>query len=447
MNDTSTRIRVAATAVMVALLISSVSSPAQAEDGHRADPVGTWLRHRAVPIRLGKAAGQRPFEHALEAASKGARIVGLGEAVHGAREIAALKLRVVKVLVTRMGFRSIAWEEDWTTGHAIDRYLRTGQGDLRALVNRMTGQWRSRDTMRVLEWLRSYNVLHNEVVRFTGVEYYYTGRWAYDAVAAYARRATPQSLPQILADLEFLRPTMKKEAYAAWYAALPDKQTYVDHARRLFQAVSQISHGAQDRPHALAVHNAAQILWFYEHYDRSPAAQARFREPRSAHNLSWWQHRTRDRVIYWAATPHTAAAPQLRISIPGPDFRFASAGSFLRSWYGRAYVSLGFTFDHGAVGLPPDEVVSMSPPRPEWFESKLSLVRLQAFMVDLRMDRYLDPAVRQWLSEPLKTRGLPQAGPTSFIAGGSVTQWFDSLVHVQVVHPQRPVGPGRRPAG
>ena len=35
------------------------------------------------------------------------------------------------------------------------------------------------------------------------------------------------------------------------------------------------------------------------------------------------------------------------------DLRFASAGSYLRNWYGRRYLSIGFTFDHGSVAGDP----------------------------------------------------------------------------------------------
>jgi erythromycin esterase-like protein len=426
-----------AAAVTVALMVTATAgSTADAADV-RDGALRTWLRHRAVPVHDGGDAGHTRFARALEHAVGDAQVVGLGEAVHGAHEIAALKQQAVKVLVTRLGFRSLAWEEDWTTGRAIDRYLRTGDGDPTALVGRMTGEWRSRETLRVLEWLRSYNVRHSDPVRFTGVEYYYTGRSAYDTVKRYVRAAAPRVFPQVRRDLNFLRPTMRKKAYATWYAGLQDKEPYVNHAHELFHLVSKIQHSPAEHAHALALHAARQILWFYEHYDRTLADQARFREPRSARNLSWWQRRSGDRVMYWAATPHTAVAPRLRISTPGPDFRYASAGSFLERRYGHDYTSIGVTFDHGSVGLPPEHPITMPPPDPRWFESKLAAVHRHAFVVDLRSARPFPEAVRQWLRAPLVTRGLPQAGPTSSISGGSVGRWFDALIHVRVVHPQR----------
>jgi erythromycin esterase-like protein len=77
-----------------------------------------------------------------------------------------------------MGFRSVAWEEDWTTGLQIDKYIRTGKGDLNALMGRMSPQWQSRQVADVLAWLRDYNAGRSDKVRFVGVEYYLLGSLA-----------------------------------------------------------------------------------------------------------------------------------------------------------------------------------------------------------------------------------------------------------------------------
>ena len=59
-----------------------------------------------------------------------ASVVGLGESVHGTAQETTLKFRVLRLLVQQMGFRSLAWEEDWTLGRRLDAYIRGGQGDL-----------------------------------------------------------------------------------------------------------------------------------------------------------------------------------------------------------------------------------------------------------------------------------------------------------------------------
>lgn len=88
-----------------------------------------------------------------------------------------------------------AWEEDWTTAYEIDRYLATGQGDPVSLVGQMTGQWQSRETVELFRRLRAFNAHCHDPVRFIGVEYYYTGRLAYDAVDAYRRGRSATDTP------------------------------------------------------------------------------------------------------------------------------------------------------------------------------------------------------------------------------------------------------------
>src|SRR5262245_8813665 len=72
-----------------------------------------------------------------------ARIVGLGESTHGASELFRLKHRTLRFLVEELGFRSIAWEEDWTIGLQVNRYL-LGDGDLDQLIPKLSTTWRSR---------------------------------------------------------------------------------------------------------------------------------------------------------------------------------------------------------------------------------------------------------------------------------------------------------------
>jgi hypothetical protein len=68
------------------------------------------------------------------------------------------------------------------------------------------------------------------------------------------------------------------------------------------------------------------------------------------------------------ASAHTVNAPRLRITRQAqPDVRFAGAGSYLRTWYGRQYLSMGFTFDHGSVSGGPGQAIAMPPPlTPIW---------------------------------------------------------------------------------
>jgi erythromycin esterase-like protein len=435
------RLLVGAAGVLAALGGSLIVAPAAPADPGT-QPVTRWVSRHAVPLRTVDPDAPLDDLAPLQRSIGGASIVGLGESIHGAAQETALKARTLRLLVERMGFRSLAWEEDWTTGLLLNDYIQGRTGDLGAILPRMTGQWQSRQTADLLRWLRQYNAGHAGKVRFVGVEYYYTGPEAYDAVDAYVARVAPGRLAELRRHRDAIRPdTETMQQWVDHYIAVTDKQPLIQHAHEVYRLVAGIAHPAGDRAHALALHNARQIVSFYEHYDLPQNDQNVYRDAHAAANLRWWQRLTGDKVAWWAASPHTANAPDLRIALPpGPDFRYPTAGSYLRQWYGHRYLSVGFTFDHGTVGLQPAETVAMPPAKAEWFEHPFAGVGHDQFAVDLR-----EPApapVRRWLDAPIVTRGLPQAGPDSTISGGTLAQWFDLIVHTQAVTPLDAATPG-----
>ncbi|MES9535798.1 erythromycin esterase family protein [Actinomadura sp. NPDC000600] len=405
----------------------------------RTEPVTAWAGHNAAALRTLDPAAPLDDQAPLLRSIGGATVVGLGESVHGTREETRLKHRTLRLLVERLGFRSVAWEEDWTTGVQIDRYIRTGEGDLDALMQRMLPQYQTREVADVLRWLRDFNAGRADKVRFVGVEYFLTGLPAYDAVRAHVTATAPDRLPELRRHLRFLRPrTSDVWEYVMKYREVEDKRPYVRHARAMYDLVEGLPHRPGDRAHALAVHNARQILSFYEHYNLPEPDQHAYRDAHAARNLKWWRGFSGDKIAYWAASPHTADAPRMRIvGPPEPDMRFAAAGSYLRRWYGPRYRSIGFTFDHGTVSLGGGRTAPMPRPAPNWFERPFGGVRTAQFTIDLRTPA--PPPVRRWLDAPVQTRGLPHTGPGSYMDGGTLRQWFDVIVHRQEVTPATPI--------
>ena len=117
-----------------ALLGSAPVANAETRD----EPVTGWVRHNATALDTVDPAGPLKDLRALRRSVDDAFVVGLGESVHGAAEETELKHRVLRLLVERMGFRTVAWEADWTTGLLVDRYIRAGDGDFDELMSRMS---------------------------------------------------------------------------------------------------------------------------------------------------------------------------------------------------------------------------------------------------------------------------------------------------------------------
>jgi erythromycin esterase-like protein len=421
---------------IVATLTATAVMLAGAPAAH-AQPVTDWAARNAAPLGTIDPAAPLDDLTPLRRSIGDARIVGLGESVHGTAEESKLKHRTLRLLVERMGFRSIAWEEQWTTGLEADAYIRGGKTDLNALMSRMSGQWQTREVADVLRWLRAYNAGHAGKVRFFGVEYFFTGLAAYDAVDAHVARTAPERLAELRRHLRVIRPaTADIFRHAMWYQKVADKRPIIRHARRVRELVESLPHRPGDREHAVTLHHARQIVSFYEHLALPDADALVYRDAHVARNLRWWQGLSHDKVAYWAASPHTANAPRLRIAVPpDPDMRFASTGSYLRRWFGPRYRSIGFTFDHGAVSVGPGKAAAMPRPAPDWFERPLGGVGYDQFVLDLRAPS----PVRSWLEGPVRTRGLADRGPGSFMDGGTLAQWFDVIVHRRQVTPARPI--------
>jgi erythromycin esterase-like protein len=427
---------IAAAAVAMVLLTGVLNAGASTPQ-----PVAGWVRNHATVLGTADPAAPLDDLAPLGRSIGNATIVGLGESAHGAAEEETLKLRTLRFLVERMGFRSIAWEEDWTTGRQIDEYIRTGQGNLDTLVRQMSPQWQSRQVADVLRWLRDYNAGHEDTVRFAGVEYYLTGPLAYNAIEAYVAGTAPKRLPDLRGHLRVIRPsTPNIFDYITRYLSVPDKRPYIRHARQVYALLNGLAHRPGDRARALALHTARQIASFYEHYSlpQPPASDSLvYRDAHAAQNLRWWQQFTGSKVVYWAASAHTANAPRLRIAVPpGPFWHYPTAGSYLRRWYGQRYLSIGFTADHGTVSLGPEGTMALPPPAPVWFERPFGRTGLGQFALDLRTPA--PPPVRRWLHSPVTTRGFPDRGPGSYLAGGTLAQWFDVIVHRQELTPAQP---------
>ncbi|TDD84287.1 erythromycin esterase family protein [Actinomadura darangshiensis] len=404
----------------------------------RTEPVTVWAGQNAEPLRTVDPSAPLDDQAPVRRSIGNATVVGLGESVHGAAEETLLKHRTLRLLVERMGFRSVAWEENWTTGLRIDRYIRTGQGDLDAIMRDMLPQYQTREVADVLRWLRGFNTGRSDKVRFVGVEYFLTGPAEYEAVKSYVAATAPERLPELQRHLDVVEPRIADMwEWAAFYGAADDKDRYIRHAHRLYELVEGLPHRKGDRAHALALHNARQIVSFYEHYSLPETDQHSYRDAHAAGNLKWWRRYSGDKIAYWAASPHTAVAPRLRIVGPDPEMRFASAGTYLRRWYGTGYRSIGFTFDHGKVSVGEgNPAVDMPRPAPDWFERPFGGVRTAQFVLDLRSPA--PPPVRRWLDAPIRTRGLAHTGPGSYMSGGTLRQWYDVVVHRQEVSPARP---------
>lgn len=124
--------------------------------------VTQWIERNARPLALSDSAGALTDLEPLREMVGEASVVALGASTRDTHELSVLAHQVLRFLVERMGFRSLVLEGDDATSAAMDRYVRTGEGDPRALLAEARSFWRTAEMLDVVEWVRRHNQRHPE---------------------------------------------------------------------------------------------------------------------------------------------------------------------------------------------------------------------------------------------------------------------------------------------
>src|SRR5262247_2789166 len=135
-----------------------------------------------------------------------AHVVGLGEGTHGTREFFLMKHRILKFLVTRMGFTHFAIEATSPEADDMNRYVLTGEGDPVRLLSRLYfWTWNTQEVLDMVRWMREWNSTApaDQRVQFLGFDMQSPGA-SIDSVVAFVQRVDPNAVADITADYQCL---------------------------------------------------------------------------------------------------------------------------------------------------------------------------------------------------------------------------------------------------
>ena len=114
--------------------------------------VVSQVKADAVPLTTVEAGHDNADLAAFGKAVGDAPVVALGEASHGTREFFQMKHRLLEYLVTQKGFTVFALEANWPETAAVDRYIKTGQGDPKAaLAGLYFWTWNTEEVLDMIE--------------------------------------------------------------------------------------------------------------------------------------------------------------------------------------------------------------------------------------------------------------------------------------------------------
>ncbi|MFH8974309.1 erythromycin esterase family protein [Streptomyces sp. NPDC017890] len=410
------------------------------------------LAEAARPLRTVEPVG--PFDdlRPLGEAVGDARLVGVGQAVHGSHDFLALQHRVFRYLVEEKRFRALVLEAPWSAGLRLDDYVLTGHGDpVRIMSEEFQNAYlfmRTGEVLDLVHWMRAYNVAHpDDPVRFAGNDSSYAGPDLYDRVVGHVRRAHPDLLPAVRELYRGLRPTLPAGEYMVAAIGEPpavrrEKAERTGRVLELLRARSFAGRTVAGDDQARAVQNAEIVHQVARQnafdYDDPADAREALAHPDTVmtENTLWWLRQTGARTVLAAHNGH--------VYLEGydPDYPVIQGG-LLRRALGDAYRVVGLAFDHGSfhatgkdVSDPRDEDVKVfrsGPVAAGSVEQTLGRVSHRDWYLDLRT---APPAVRAWLDVTRPKREIGThwpRDPDRVNLLGSV----DAVVYLHEIRPSR----------
>lgn len=415
-----------------------------------ADPVVSWLRQSALPLRSVEPGGSETDLAPLRRVVGNASLVGLGEETHGTHEFFALKARLAEFLIGEMGFRTLVMENDWGRSQRIDAYINGAPGALASVMAQgLFTSWQTQEYRGLLEWMRAYNasLAHTPKVHVLGMDFQDLSQREPGAVEGYLQIVDARQVAgvqRLYASLLALNAALASAdstdgQAAAWQRDRRQAQQVYD----LLLANRQRYIARSSAPaFALALHNARVIVQYATyHLSRTQdEALARYyqRDTFMAENVAWiYEHAAgrHPRVLIWAHDAHIANDT----FYGSQDGR--NMGGELRARYGRGYVAIGTTLSQGVFRTYTSggsSVQAVGPVPRDSYNATLGHSGLSLYLLDL--DHLAPGPARTWAHRCalLLSYGL---GGEDLSMPVLLGQSFDALVHVQHTTPAQPIFP------
>jgi erythromycin esterase len=426
------------------------------------DEFRVWALGHAHPITIAESAARPEGLMPIRAVVADARVVALGEPLHGFHEPLALRNRVVQQLVTDLGFTAVALETGLAHSKRLHDYVagRTKEMDAEIAGAFSYGFGNFAENLELLRWLRSHNASQPPArqVRLYGIdltgEPYPQAHRALEPVFTYLERVEPglgasvrkgfdgldskylgeaylklppEEKDRITAEINDLIALMRRRRIAFTAAGSRD-----DYEWALRQSINASQGDAQAR---LMPEDTFKQLQSSE-VKSTVVDGVNMREVAMADNLAWVLEREgpRGRVIFFAHNSHIQkhaeftnadkkAAPLSKLA---PQIN--PAGLYLHSMLGREMVVIG-TYFGAAEGLPKGEQVFRNDP--EGLERLLGDADLTAYIIDLR-ELPAEGRLRDWMQAGQSARGGLFGERTHRLAPA---RSFDAIFYMQRASP------------
>ncbi|MCC2279861.1 erythromycin esterase family protein [Streptomyces sp. ET3-23] len=448
MQVTLRRTSAAVALALAALLIPAASATAAAgpRAGSSTAPVAAsdravvaGLQRHAHPLRSTEPGGSGNDLAAFGAMTRGATVVGLGEASHGSREVFTVKDRLFRHLVEREGFSALATEMSWSAAARLNTYVLTGEGDPQQIMREEFQDGylllNTDELLTMFRWMREHNRTSAHKVHVLGMDFSDAGPEQYERILTWAAAHEPGLVPELRRRYAALRALPGGVATRmAAHNALPlaERKAVAEDAEAAYRLLATADR--QDpwvREEAWIISQLATSYTFDVDDPAQAAAMGRQRDRVMAEIAVWWQRQTGDRVVVSAHDGHISYETVM------PAYYPVTTGAALRELIGSKYLAVGTSLYEGdyraRTATGGTGVFPVGPAAPGSNEYVLDKIRHRDFYVDLRAAGR-DRVVRDWLNTARPTFVIPGRYPNRPAPPLALGRGYDVVVHLHQVH-------------
>lgn len=383
----------------------------------------------------------KPFEDLkpLKKMIGSAQYVGLGENTHGSSEIFTMKFRLVKYLVTEMGFTNFTMEEDWGNGLKLNEYIQTGKGNPREFLKLL---YPTDEIIAMIEWMKDYNAdpSNKKKIQFIGLDLKTMDQSVFNKVIDYVKQHRPDLRAEVeenykdlssftgsIQEYMNLAPEMKAKfkANAEKVAQLlkdEKEQTNKEVGSSEYVWVKATANAIEKFTTMLLSNDYPNVIKLHEQY--------------LADHAMWAQETFGGKTMVWAHNIHMAKG------IIDEKLYPDAAGQFLKERLDNNYVTIGSTTTEGNFTLYSEYNPSTGgkittatiPQNVKSFNYTLGKVPYKMFLLD---NRHLKGHAEKWVraKRPLLSIGGQLLPDGSLYFDTSLLEQFDIIFHIRKTSP------------
>jgi len=343
----------------------------------------------------------------LKKSLSGKEIVGLGEVSHGTHEVFQYKDRLIRMLVSELGFTAIAFEADYSTAESVNAYI-SGTADS---ITTTGGFPLTKEFRAAFRWLREYNNSAQVKVEVFGLE-----SRGYNNIA--------NSILQAFSPLDQVhRAPLEKLANENYYSITKKDIHQVKAILTDLYARAKKSN-AKENMHYLDLLNQ-----FIDHEAERKSKYNGYRDEYMAENAAWIRETTSHKKIIISAHNGHVARNNL--------FKHDTMGKVLNEKYPDRYYVIATDFGEGEVSqfikkggkYQPDNVLYKQPEDAKVYEYYFGKLKFPNFMLNVN-EATENAILKAFLSKAYKMRiiGGTDEGEFTRLA---IADQFDVVIFIR----------------